>query len=259
MIIWVVQMTAIVMRTLASMEAFGLWGSGVGDVQVGAADAPVGGEVLHCVALDVSLHGDQAAAELQAHRALVWRGPAVSPQVLDHGWVVPWALTTEATLEWLFTLMQSEERAGSGVTGRKRMEEEREECSFEKACLKHWLVFYQPVSVGFRASSRSPRHHAFFQLACTDVTTPILECLEESFFFFSQILCSASIHLSSMNWWIWLSRSLLRSDLSAPFWPHVKHSSDKYNRIFVQMCVEIKIYFSLSEVQVQVQFSVKLL
>lgn len=63
--------------------------SDVGDVQVGAVDAPVRGEVLHCVALDVSLHGDQAAAELQAHCALVWRGPAVSPQVLDHGRVVP--------------------------------------------------------------------------------------------------------------------------------------------------------------------------
>lgn len=72
-------------ENFALMEAFGLRRSDVGDVQVGAVDAPVGGEVLHCVALDVSLHGDQAAAKLQAHRALVWRGPAVSPQVLDHG------------------------------------------------------------------------------------------------------------------------------------------------------------------------------
>lgn len=40
------------------------------------------------MALDVSLHGDQAAAELQAHGALVGRGAAVSPQVLDHGRVV---------------------------------------------------------------------------------------------------------------------------------------------------------------------------
>lgn len=54
-------------------------------VQVGAVDAPVGREVLHRVTLDVPLHGDQAVAELQAHRALVGRGPAVSPQVLDHG------------------------------------------------------------------------------------------------------------------------------------------------------------------------------
>lgn len=51
-------------------------------------DGPVRGEVLHCVALDVSLHGDQAVAELHAHGALVRGGPAVSPQVLDHGRVV---------------------------------------------------------------------------------------------------------------------------------------------------------------------------
>lgn len=76
-------------------------GSDVGGVQVGAVDAPVRGEVLRCVALDVSLHGDQAAAELQAHGALVGRGAAVSSQVLDHGRVVPRALTTEATLEGL--------------------------------------------------------------------------------------------------------------------------------------------------------------
>ena len=47
----------------------------------------------------MSLHGDQAVAELQAQRALVRRCPAVSPQVLDHGRVVPGALTTETTLE----------------------------------------------------------------------------------------------------------------------------------------------------------------
>lgn len=40
------------------------------------------------MALDVSLHGDQAAAELPAHGALVGGGAAVSPQVLDHGRVV---------------------------------------------------------------------------------------------------------------------------------------------------------------------------
>lgn len=71
----------------------------MGDVQVGAADAPVGREVLHCVGFDVSLHGHQAAAELQANRALVGRRAAVSPQVLDHGRIVPRALATEATLE----------------------------------------------------------------------------------------------------------------------------------------------------------------
>ena len=60
-------------------------GSDVGGVQVSAVDVPVRGEVLHCVALDMSVHGDQAAAELQAHRALVGRSPAVSSQVLDHG------------------------------------------------------------------------------------------------------------------------------------------------------------------------------
>lgn len=57
----------------------------MGDVQVGAANAPVGGELLQGVALDVPLHGDQAAAELQTHGALVGCGPAVRPQVLDHG------------------------------------------------------------------------------------------------------------------------------------------------------------------------------
>lgn len=60
-------------------------GSNVRGIQVGAVDAPVRWEVLHCMALDVSLHGDQAATVLQAHRALVWSGPSVSPQVLDHG------------------------------------------------------------------------------------------------------------------------------------------------------------------------------
>lgn len=61
----------------------------VGDVQVGLVDAPVRGEVLHGMALDVSLHGDQAAAELQTHGALVGCSPTMGPQVLDHGRVVP--------------------------------------------------------------------------------------------------------------------------------------------------------------------------
>ncbi|TNN68315.1 hypothetical protein EYF80_021498 [Liparis tanakae] len=51
---------------------------------VGAVDAPIGREVLSCVALDVSLHSHQAVAELQAHCALVGRGPAVGPQVPRH-------------------------------------------------------------------------------------------------------------------------------------------------------------------------------
>lgn len=93
-------------------------GSDVGGVQVGAVDAPVRGEVLRCVALDVSLHGDQAAAELQAHGALVGRGAAVSSQVLDHGRVVPRALTTEATLEGLLPLRPREDRE-QGATGRE--------------------------------------------------------------------------------------------------------------------------------------------
>lgn len=60
-------------------------GSDVGAVQVRAVNAPVGGEVLGCVTFDVSLHGDQAAAELQAHRAPVGSSAAMCPQVLDHG------------------------------------------------------------------------------------------------------------------------------------------------------------------------------
>lgn len=62
--------------------------SDVRDVQVGVTDAPAGGEILLVVVLHVSLHGDQAAAELTAHVALVGRSPAVGPQVLDHGRVV---------------------------------------------------------------------------------------------------------------------------------------------------------------------------
>lgn len=62
---------------------------GVRIVQVGVANAPAWGEVLHCVIPNVPLHGDQAAAELQAHCAPVWRGPIVSAEVLDHGRVVP--------------------------------------------------------------------------------------------------------------------------------------------------------------------------
>lgn len=57
----------------------------MGGVQVGAANAPVGGKVLHGVALDVPLHGDQAAAELQTHGALIGCSPSMCPQVLDHG------------------------------------------------------------------------------------------------------------------------------------------------------------------------------
>lgn len=59
--------------------------SNVGCVQVGAVDAPVRREVLHCVALDVSLHGNQAAAEFQADCTLIGRSPTMSPQVFDHG------------------------------------------------------------------------------------------------------------------------------------------------------------------------------
>lgn len=78
-------------------------------VQVGAVDAPAGGEVLLRVALDVPLHGHQAAAELQAHGALVGRGAAVSPQVLDHGRVVTWPLATKATLEGFLTCRRVQE------------------------------------------------------------------------------------------------------------------------------------------------------
>lgn len=74
-------------------------GSDVWGVQVGVVDAPVGREVLLCVALYVPLHGNQAAAELQAYRALVGWSPAMGAKVLDHGGVVPGALTTETTLE----------------------------------------------------------------------------------------------------------------------------------------------------------------
>lgn len=85
----------------------------VGDVQVGVVDAPVRGEVLHSVALDVPLHGDQAAAELQAHGALVGCCASMGPEVFDHGRVVPWALTTEATLKRFLSLKQRQ------CTGRK--------------------------------------------------------------------------------------------------------------------------------------------
>lgn len=93
-----------------------LWASGVWVVQVGAVDVPIGREVLSCVALDVSLHSDQAIAELQAHCALVGRGPAVGPQVLDHGRVVSWALTTETTLKGFLSLKRE---GGGGGTHRK--------------------------------------------------------------------------------------------------------------------------------------------
>lgn len=79
-----------------------LWVSDVWYVQVGAVDAPVWWEVLHRVVLDVSLHGHQAAAVLPADGALVRRSSTVGPQVLDHSWVVPWTLTTEAALERFF-------------------------------------------------------------------------------------------------------------------------------------------------------------
>ena len=78
------------------------------DVHVRAVDGPAWGEILLRVILDVSLHGHQAAAELQAYGALVGQGPTMSPQVLDHGWVVPRALTTEATLKRFLPLMQRE-------------------------------------------------------------------------------------------------------------------------------------------------------
>lgn len=76
----------------------------MGDVQVGVVDAPVRGKVLQRVALDVPLHGNQAAAELQADGALVRRGPSMGPQVLDHGRIVSRALTTEAALKWFLSL-----------------------------------------------------------------------------------------------------------------------------------------------------------
>lgn len=87
--------------------------SDVRDVQVGVADVPARGEVLLFVVLYVSLHGDQAAAELTAHVALVGRGPAVGPQVLDHGRVVTRSLATQTTLEGFLTFRCR----GEGVQG----------------------------------------------------------------------------------------------------------------------------------------------
>ncbi len=63
-------------------------GSGVTDVQVRAAQAPVGREVLRGVILQVFLHGCQAATELQTQGALVRSGTAVSTQMLDHSRIV---------------------------------------------------------------------------------------------------------------------------------------------------------------------------
>lgn len=73
----------------------------MGGVQVGAADAPVGWEVLDGVGFQVLLHGGQAGAVLQADGALVRRGASVGAQVLDHGRVVPRTLAAQATLERL--------------------------------------------------------------------------------------------------------------------------------------------------------------
>lgn len=64
-------------------------GSDMGDVQVGAADAPVRGKLLHGMVPDVFLHGGQAAAELQTQCAPIRRGPAMGSQMFDHGRVVP--------------------------------------------------------------------------------------------------------------------------------------------------------------------------
>lgn len=89
-------------------------GSDVWDVQVGTVDAPAWREILHCMVLNVSLHGDQAVAELHAHCALVGWGPTVSPQVLNHGRVVPWALVTDATLKGFLSLKQREGTEGAG-------------------------------------------------------------------------------------------------------------------------------------------------
>lgn len=86
----------------------------MGRVQVGAADAPVGREVLHRVALEVSLHGDQAAAELQAERTLVRRCPSVGPQVFDHGRVVSRALTTESTFKGFLSLRRRDDTVSRG-------------------------------------------------------------------------------------------------------------------------------------------------
>lgn len=107
----IIQIKAKVVRALWLVTA----GSDVWDVQVGTVDAPAWREILHCMVLDVSLHGDQAVAELQAHCALVGWGPTVSPQVLNHGRVVPWALVTDATLKGFLPLKQREEgTAGAG-------------------------------------------------------------------------------------------------------------------------------------------------
>lgn len=69
--------------------------------------------------LDVPLHGNQAVAELQAHRALVGCGPIVSAEVLDHGGVVPGTLTAETTLEGFLSWKsgQSVQKTGNGSRG----------------------------------------------------------------------------------------------------------------------------------------------
>lgn len=90
-------------------------------VQVGVANVPAWREVLHRVALYVLLHGDQAAAKLQAYRAPVGRGPIVSTEVLDHGRVVPRTLTTEATLEG-FLSWKSREQSVQKTENNSRME-----------------------------------------------------------------------------------------------------------------------------------------
>lgn len=88
-------------------------------VQVGAADVPAGGEILHRVVLHVPLHGDQAAAELQAHRAPVGRRPVVSAEVLDHGRVVPRTLAAEAALERLLSWKRGQESVQKAGRGRQ--------------------------------------------------------------------------------------------------------------------------------------------
>lgn len=69
--------------------------------------------------LDVPLHGNQAVAELQAHRALVGCGPIVSAEVLDHGGVVPGTLTAETTLEGFLSWKsgQSVQKTGNESRG----------------------------------------------------------------------------------------------------------------------------------------------
>lgn len=109
----IIHIKAKAMRALWEVMA----GSDVWDVQVGTVDAPAWREILHCMVLDVSLHCNQAVAELQAHCALVGWGPTVSPQVLNHGRVVPWALVTDATLKGFLSLKQREE--GTAGAGRK--------------------------------------------------------------------------------------------------------------------------------------------